>query len=194
MRRHALFIVLVAAACGAGCVLHHVESDPDAALFAQAWETPRLAQHAVVLNFRVAGSPSDSGAARQEALSILLDSGKFQKLATPQDKPEYTIEIDVVHRHKPRTISLVLGALVLYLLPVDAGEDLVEVFADIRKPSGELVSHFYAQGRGTTTVWIGNLLWPSGQTNAETVIAIRRETLKAVTVKMCRALMPKGKE
>lgn len=189
--RKALLLAALLVPGAAGCVLHHTESDTDAVRYAGVWETPRLGQQPVLFNFRAEGDYPDHARLKQEALDILFDSGKF-RLATAQDEPAYTIDLILVTRRKTHVFKTLCNALLLYALPIDAQDHIVEAIAYVRRPSGELVGHCYAQSRGKTTLWLGYLLWPKWLWNSETEEIIRRDTLKAVTVKACRALMPKA--
>jgi len=190
MQRHRLAMVLVlAAACG--CALHHVP-EPDAERYADAWETPRLDQQPVLLEFAVEGDvPYER--LRADAVGALVNSGKFRP-ATTRDEPAYKIEVTFKATRKTSTFKGVLAALLLGLVPMDTGEVLYESFGVIREPNGRLVKRCYAQSRGTFEMWIGHVVWPPRLSADEADGAIQRDALKAVAVRLCRALMPRTKK
>jgi len=191
MRTHSLVIALLLAALP-GCVLHHVSSDSDAARFAGAWETPRLKQQAVVLDLKTEGG-CDAATVFADATKILVDSGEFRP-ASAGEKATVKIELTVRVRRKTHVLKTVCNAVILYAWPIDAQDYICEVFAVVRTPSGELIERCYAQGRGRGELWLGYALWPKWMWNRERADVIRRDTLRAATVKMCRALMPKVKK
>lgn len=191
MRTLSLVIALLLAALP-GCVLHHVSSDSDAARFAGVWETPRLPQQATVLDLQTEGD-CDGAAAFADATKILVDSGKFRPAAAGE-KAAVKIELTVRVRRKTHVLKTVCNAVILYAWPIDAQDYICEVFAVARKPSGELIRRCYAQGRGRGELWLGYALWPKWMWNRERADVIRRDTLRAATVKICRALMPKVKK
>lgn len=191
MRMHNLVIACILAALP-GCVLHHVSSDSDAARFAGVWETPRLGRQAIVLELKTEGD-CDGATVFADVTKILVDSGKFRPAAAGE-KATVKIELTVRVRRKTHVFKTVCNALILYAWPIDAQDYVCEVFAVVRKPSGELIKRCYVQGRGRGELWLGYALWPKWMWNRERADVIRRDTLRAATVKMCRALIPKVKK
>ncbi|MFO7899453.1 MAG: hypothetical protein R6V58_10395 [Planctomycetota bacterium] len=187
-------VVLLAPAvllAASGCALHHTESDPDAARYATAWETPRLAQQPVLVDLAVEGD-EPAGPMLARAIDALLGSGKF-RLATPADEPAFRLKLRVVIRRKTRWFRTAAGGLLAYLLPVDAQSYRVEAIADIETPAGTHIDHCYVQGRGEYTLWLGYALWPEWIWNDDQAEVIQEDALKALTVRICRTLMP-GRE
>jgi len=174
-----------------GCTLYHDRSDSDAMRYATAWEMPGVRQQPVLFTFRIEGECDDPAELRKTALDVLLHSGRF-RLATPQDEPAYTIDMLCVLRRETHVFKTICNALILYALPVDVQDRVFEAVIYVRKPSGKLIEHCYAQGRGKATLWLGYVLWPSWLWNSETTEIIRRDTLKAAAVKACRALIPRA--
>ena len=191
MRRY-VFIVALLAAAVPGCALHHVSSDSDAARFATAWETPRLVQQIIELDFRTRGD-CDIDRLFDDATNALLDSGKFRP-ARKGEGPTVRIEMMVRIRRETHVFKTVCNALILYAWPIDAQDYVCEVFATVRKPSGELIGRAYAQGRGRRELWLGYALWPRWLWNGERADVIHRDALRAATVKLCRALIPETKK
>jgi len=192
MKKRLLIVVAMSAALS-GCSLVHTESDQDALRYAAAWETPGLAQQPVQLKFATEGPVGNWDRARQDAVNVLWNSGKF-RIAGPDEDAAYRIDVTLSVRRKTHWLKTTLNAAILYAWPIDAQDYSCEVFIDIRKPTGELVGHIYAQGRGKATLWLGYALWPKWLWNTQQAAVIRRDTLKAAVFKTCRALMPKGKE
>lgn len=186
MKKVALIIGLLAAL--PGCALHHVRSDPDAVRFARVWETPRLEQQVVGLELS-AEADRDHEKLFREATDVLLDSGKF-RIAEPGEETAFIIEMTLSVRRDTHVLKTLCNALILYAWPIDARDYMYEVFVDVRKPSGELVGHCYAQGRGRYELWLGYLVWPEWLWNNKEAATIRRDALKAATVKICRSLTP----
>ncbi len=174
-----------------GCALAPVEMDTEAAHYATAWELPRPEQLPVLLYFKLEGKEGNADELAKTAAAILLGSGKF-RIATPEDEPAYRIELAMRTRRMTDHTPAVLAAFVLYIVPAPVEEVVWEVFADVRRtsPPHEVVAHCYAQGRAERTVWIGNLFSGACFRNAGVMDAIRRDALKAATVRMCRALAP----
>ena len=187
-----LFAASLLTALLPGCVLHHVSSDPDAERFASVWETPRLEQQRIVLDFRTQG-PCDGPRLFRDATAILLDSAKFRPTRAGE-APTARVELTVRVHRETHAFTAVCGGLVLYLWPIDVQDVTCEVFGVVRRPSGELVGRCYAQGRGRRELWLGYLFWPRWLSNSERADVICRDTLKAATVKMARVLMPKAKK
>lgn len=191
MRRY-LFITALLAAAVPGCALRHVSSDSDAARFATAWETPRLKQQIVTLDLTTQGD-CDIDEVFDDATDALLDSGKFRP-ARKGEEPTVRLEIRVHVRRETHVVKTVCNALILYAWPIDAQDYVCEVFAVARKPSGEVIGRGYVQGRGRAELWLGYALWPRWLWNGKQADVIRRDALRAATVKLCRALMPEAKE
>jgi len=187
--RRALPALALLAALLSGCALRHAASDSDAVRYAQAWETPGLDQQPVLFHFRTEGE-ARFPRLPEEAFAVLEGSGKFRR-PDPGEPPAYDIELTVSVRHETHGLRAACGALLLCLWPTDAGEEFHEAFAVIRNPSGELVARCYAQGRGRATLWLGHLLWPRWLWNEEQERMVYDDVLKAVTVKMCRELVPR---
>jgi|GEM_PF-3461593 len=186
MKKVALIIGLLAAL--PGCTLYHVRSDSDAERFARVWEMPRLDQQAVRLDLS-AEADGDCEMLFREAADVLLDSGKF-RFPEPGEEPAFIIEMTLSVRRDTHVLKMLCNALILYAWPIDARDYVYEVFVDVRKPSGELVEHCYAQGRGRYELWLGYLFWPEWLWNSEEAATVRRDALKAAAVKICRSLMP----
>jgi|ETNmetMinimDraft_15_1059895.scaffolds.fasta_scaffold38147_3 hypothetical protein len=191
MRRY-LFITALLAAALPGCALHHVSSDTDAVRFAKAWETPRLAQQIIELDFKTQGD-CDFNRLFGDARNALLDSGKFRP-ARKGEKPTIRIEITVRVRRETHVFKTVCNALILYAWPIDAQDYVCEVFVVARKPSGEPIGRTYTQGRGRGELWLGYVLWPRWVWNDEKADVIHRDAIRAATVKLCRTLMPEAKK
>ena len=191
MRRY-LFIAALLAAAAPGCALHHVSSDTDATRFATAWETPRLAQQIVELDFTTRGD-CDTYKLFDDATDALLDSGKFRP-ARKGEEPTVRIEMRVHISRETHVFKTVCNALILYAWPIDAQDYVCEVFVVVRKPSGEVIGRDYAKGRGRAETWLGYALWPRWIWNDEKADVIHRDALRAATVKLCRTLMPEAKK
>jgi hypothetical protein len=190
--RTGLFIAALLTAALPGCALRHASSDSDAPRFATAWETPRLAQQVIELDFRIAGKCDDEKLFG-DATEILLDSAKFRP-ARRGETPTARIEMTVRVRRETHTVKAALNALILYAWPIDVQDYVCEVFVAARKPSGELIGRGYAQGRGRSSLWLGYALWPRWLWNTDRADEIHRDALRAATVKLCRTLMPEAKQ
>ena len=189
MTRCVVAIILLAVL--PGCALRHVSSDPDAERFSTAWETPRLKQQPVAVEFYTEGDCADERLLA-DAARILIDSGKFRPVRGGE-KAAARIKLTVRVRRDTHALKVALNALIGYVWPIDAQDTMCEVFVVVEKPSGEVVGRAYAQGRGRAELWLGYLLWPRWIWNGEQRDIIHRDALKAVTVKACRALMPKAR-
>ena len=175
-----------------GCVVRHVASDSDVARFATAWETPRLEMQVALLYVHTQGD-AERGAVWADAARTLLDSGRFRP-PRPGERPTVRLELTARERRETHIGRVLAGAFILYLWPINVQDRVFEVFVDVRTPSGELTGQVYAQGRGRSDLWLGYLLWPQWIRNGEQRAVIRRDTLKAATVKMCRILVPEKTE
>jgi hypothetical protein len=191
-----LWVAVVAALLAPGCVLHHTQSDEDAARFDRVWETPRLKQQVVALKFETE-LPSRSIKYHDhlllETVDVLLDSGKF-RLAAKGEAPTVQAKITVQVRHDTRWLKTILNGLILYAIPIDSRERVVEVFVVLSTPDGKLIDRQYTQGRGVYEMWLGYVLWPAWIWNDDTEDVTFRDAMKAATVKICRALMPEAEE
>jgi hypothetical protein len=183
-----LFAVCVAVL--PGCVIHHTRSDRDAARYAGAWEMPRLKQQVLDLDLRTERGYAGANLLPR-TLNILLGSGKF-RLPREGEDPTVRLELTVSLRRELHVGKTLFGALVLYAWPLDVRDYVCEAFVAVRTPDGTLVGRCYAQGRGKERLWLGYLLWPEWLWNDDEAKLIYRDTVKVVTVKACRMLMPEA--
>ncbi len=176
-----------------GCVLRHAYSDSDAARYVMMREIARPQQQPVVVHFRTEDeSEDDQARIEQAAAMILFGSGKF-RMPTAGDRPAFTIRLSVRSRRETHTTAAVLGAFSLYIWPVGARDRICEAFAELRGPDDELIETCYAQSCATATLWLGNLFrlkWPWDPGTADFVY---HDALKAVTVKINRAVTSRVK-
>jgi len=170
-----------------GCRLHETQPDPDTALYTQTGETPRLERKLIRLRITTEGECPDPPRLAADALTILESTGKLRQ-ASPEEPPVFAVNLAIRVRHKSHPGRVALGALLLYAWPVTARDVTCEVFIDIRKPSGELLGHHYAQTRAASTVWLGYLFSASRSGDAFALDALCRDAVKAAAVKICREL------
>jgi len=177
-----------------GCVLRYAYSDSDAARYVMMREIARPQQRPVVVHFRTEGeSERDRARIEQAAAMIFFGSGKF-RMATAADRPVFDIRLSVRSYRKTYTIAAILGAFNLYVWPVGARDRICEVFAEIRGPDGKLIETCFAQSCATATLWLGHLFrlkWPWDPGTSDFVY---RDALKAITVKISRAVTSRMKK
>jgi len=146
-----------------------------------------------VVHFRTESeSEDDRSRIEQAAAMILFGSGKF-RMPTAGDRPAFNIRLSVRSRRETHTTAAVLGAFSLYIWPVGARDRICEAFAEIRGPDDELIETCYAHSCATATLWLGNLFrlkWPWDPGTAD---FIYHDALKAITVKINRAVTPRVK-
>lgn len=173
-----------------GCGLQPTRFDPAARQFSDLRDMPAADPRAVRFEVTAAGE-CERDRITEQAGNILGESGRFQP-ASAGDKTALTVELNMEaarsSRCRIKTQCTACNLSMRYLLPVHGEKYECVATANVKTPDGKTIAHCEARGRGKWAIWFWDTLphtWfgiPSAKDK------IHRKTLKALTVKVHRAL------
>lgn len=179
---------VVAGVMAAGCGLEPKRFDKAGRDYSTLRDAPADEPKAVLVEV-TAGGDAEREQIVDEVNGILAESGQFRPVTKAEDA-DLKIELDMTtgrgDRCEIKTQCTACNLSMRYLLPVHGEKYDCVATAAVTTPDGKPVAQHEARGRGKWAIWFWDTVPHTWFGVPAAKAKIRRKTLKALVVKICR--------